>query len=60
LLEYFPRLEEIADKTLFGTDFPSPGIPDIKRNLDQVNALPLSAETREKIVSKNALAIWPA
>lgn len=60
LLEYFPRLEEIADKTLFGTDFPSPGIPDIKRNLDQVNGLPLSAETREKILSKNALSIWPA
>lgn len=60
LLEYFPRLEEIADKTLFGTDFPSPGVPDIKRNLDQVNALQLSAESREKILSKNALSIWPA
>jgi hypothetical protein len=59
LLEYFPRLEEIADKTLFGTDFPSPGIPDIKRNLEQVQALPLSAEIKEKILSKNALAIWP-
>jgi hypothetical protein len=59
LLEYFPRLDEIADKTLFGTDFPSPGIPDIKRNLDQVNALPLPAETKEKILSKNALTIWP-
>ena len=25
LLEYFPRLEEIADKTIWGTDWPSPG-----------------------------------
>jgi predicted TIM-barrel fold metal-dependent hydrolase len=59
LLEYFPRLEEIAEKTLFGTDFPSPGIPDIKKNLDQVRALPLSDETKQKILSTNALAIWP-
>jgi uncharacterized protein len=59
LLEYFPRLEEIADKTLFGTDFPSPGIPDLKRNLNQVRELPLSDETKEKILSRNALSIWP-
>jgi predicted TIM-barrel fold metal-dependent hydrolase len=60
LLEYFPRLEEIAHKTLFGTDFPSPGVPDIKRNLDQVKALPLPTGTMERILSKNALEIWPA
>jgi predicted TIM-barrel fold metal-dependent hydrolase len=59
LLEYFPRLEVIADKTLFGTDFPSPGIPDLKRNLNQVRELPLSDETKEKILSRNALSIWP-
>jgi hypothetical protein len=35
LLQYFPRLEEIARKTLFGTDWPGPGVPDIKRNLDE-------------------------
>ena len=31
LLKYFPRLEEIAEKTLFGTDWPGPGVPDIKK-----------------------------
>ena len=40
LLKYFPRLEEIADKTLFGTDWPGPGVPDIKKNLDEFRALP--------------------
>jgi uncharacterized protein len=60
LLEYFPRLEQIGHKTLFGTDFPSPGIPDIKPNLDAVRALPLKPETIEQIVSKTALEIWPA
>ncbi|PYY09266.1 MAG: amidohydrolase, partial [Acidobacteria bacterium] len=34
LLKYFPRLEEIADKTMFGTDWPGPGVPEIKQNLD--------------------------
>jgi hypothetical protein len=59
LLRYFPRLEEIATKTLFGTDWPGPGIPDMKKNLDDFRALPLSAATREQILSKTALGIWP-
>ena len=59
LLQYFPRLEEIAGKTLFGTDWPSPGIPDIKQNLDQFRALHLSDAVKEQILSKTALAVWP-
>src|SRR5207249_9440618 len=30
LLAYFPRIEEIADKVLWGTDWPGPGVPEIK------------------------------
>jgi predicted TIM-barrel fold metal-dependent hydrolase len=60
LLQYFPRLEEIADQALFGTDWPGPGVPDIRRNLDDFRALPLSASAKETILSKTALAIWPA
>jgi hypothetical protein len=60
LLKYFPRLEEIAAKTLFGTDWPGPGVPDIMQNLDQFRALPLSDAAREQILSKTALTIWPA
>lgn len=59
LLQYFPRLEEIAGKTLFGTDWPSPGIPDIKQNLDQFRALHLSEAIKEQILSKTALSVWP-
>jgi predicted TIM-barrel fold metal-dependent hydrolase len=59
LLQYFPRLEEVAHKTLFGTDWPGPGVPDIKRNLDDFRALPLSEEAQQHILSKTALAIWP-
>jgi len=60
LLEYFPRLSEIAHKTLFGTDWPGPGVPDVKKNLDEFRALPLSEEMKSQILSKTALSIWPA
>jgi len=59
LLKYFPRLEEIAHKTLFGTDWPSPGIPDIKQNLDQFQELLLPPAVKEQILSRNALEMWP-
>jgi len=58
LLRYFPRLNEIAHKTLFGTDWPGPGVPDIKKNLDDFRALPLTEETKQQILSKTALSLW--
>jgi predicted TIM-barrel fold metal-dependent hydrolase len=60
VLKYFPRLEEIATKTVFGTDWPGPGVPDIKQNLDDFRALPLSEAATEQILSKTALTLWPA
>src|SRR6202522_3548053 len=60
LLHYFPRLEVIAAKTLFGTDWPGPGVPDVKRTLDEFRALPLNQELQDQILSKTALSIWPA
>ena len=59
LLQYFPRLEEIASRTLFGTDWPGPGVPDIGRNLDDFKALPLKAEVQDQVLGKTALSIWP-
>jgi uncharacterized protein len=60
LLQYFPRLDEIAYKTLFGTDWPGPGVPDVKKNLDEFLALPLEKNLQRQILSKTALSIWPA
>jgi uncharacterized protein len=59
LLQYFPRLEEIAYKTLFGTDWPSPGVKDIKQNMDEFLALRLSDAAKEHVLSKTAQGIWP-
>jgi hypothetical protein len=59
LLTYFPRLNEIAHKTLFGTDWPGPGVPDVKKNLDEFNSLPISQEVRDQILTKTAATLWP-
>ncbi|MGH9517269.1 MAG: amidohydrolase family protein [Terriglobales bacterium] len=59
LLKYFPRLDEIAGKTLFGTDWPGPGVPEVKENLDAFLALPLSQNIQRQILSQTALSIWP-
>ena len=37
-----------------------PGVPDIKKNLDDFRALPLTEEIKQQILSKTALSIWPA
>lgn len=59
LLKSFPRLEEIAHKTLFGTDWPGPGVPEIKANLDAFRELPLSDAAKQQVLEKTALAMWP-
>jgi predicted TIM-barrel fold metal-dependent hydrolase len=59
LLEWFPRLEEIADRVLFGTDWPSPGVPSIAKNLAAIRALPLPGPVLEKFLSSNALRLLP-
>jgi uncharacterized protein len=59
LLEYFPRLEEVAGKTVWGTDWPSPGVKSMRTNIDAFLALPLLEETKRKILSTNAGGLWP-
>ena len=60
LLQYFPRLDEIAHKTLFGTDWPGPGVPEIAANLAEFRGLPISEAAKQQILSQTALEIWPA
>ena len=59
LLEYFPRLAELADRVLWGTDWPGPGVADMRANLDQFLALPLTDGHRKAILESNALAVLP-
>jgi len=59
LLEYFPRLSMLASKVLFGTDWPGPGVRDIRSNLDAFRALPLSPDDRRQILEENPLKVFP-
>lgn len=59
LLEYFPRLEEIAGKTVWGTDWPSPGIQSMRVNVDAFLGLPLSDQAKAMILHENARRVWP-
>lgn len=59
LLEYFPRLGEIAHKTVWGTDWPSPGINSMSANVEAFLALPLSDEGKSAILEGNARRLWP-
>ncbi|MBI4788105.1 MAG: amidohydrolase [Chloroflexi bacterium] len=58
LLEYFPRLEEIADQTLFGSDWPGPGVKDVGANLERFKALPLGDQVKRKILRDNAIKLF--
>ena len=59
LMEYFPRLEEIADKVLFGTDWPGPGVPGVRGNIEKFRALPISPSAQTKILHDNAASLFP-
>ena len=55
LLDYFPELERVADKVIFGSDWP--GMPYIGRNIEIIRGLPLEEETKDKILGGNAARI---
>lgn len=55
LLEYFPRLEEIHQKVVYGSDWP--GNPDLNRNVEAIQKLPISETAKESILHNNAAAI---
>lgn len=59
ILEYFPKLEQIADKVLFGTDWPAPLVKGMRENFEEFLKLPLTGESFEKMSRSNALAILP-
>lgn len=58
LPEYFPRLVEIADKALYGSDWPSPGVRSMKQNLDDFRALGYPPEALAKMLGANAKRVY--
>jgi predicted TIM-barrel fold metal-dependent hydrolase len=55
LLTYFPDLERLAPKVIYGSDWP--GVPTIRENVEAIRALPLSEAARIAILGGNAARI---
>ncbi|MDJ0273600.1 MAG: amidohydrolase family protein [Nitrososphaerota archaeon] len=54
LLEYFPRIEEVVDRVLFGSDWPSPGVKGMRENALGIWKLNgLSEEAKLRILVRN-------
>ena len=51
LLRYFPQLTKVADRVVFGSDWPGPSIKD---NIEAVRALPIGAADVTAILGGNA------
>lgn len=55
LLKYFPGLEQVGNKVVFGSDWP--GVSSIEDNMDELRKLKLGEETKEGILGGNAAAL---
>ena len=58
LPRYFPRLASVAEKVLWGTDWPSPGVVSMRRNVDEFRALGLGEEVERRVLWENASALF--
>jgi len=59
LLDVLPRLPEVADRVLWGTDWPSMGVRSMRRNVDEFLSLPLPDDMKRKILFENAERLFP-
>ena len=59
LLDFFPGLEKLSEKALFGTDWPGPAVPELRPNLDAFRALALSEEAQRRILEENPRKVFP-
>lgn len=58
LLDYFPWLPRVAERAIFGSDWPGPGVPGIRENVDAFLDLPLDPEVQRMILRDNALRLF--
>lgn len=60
LLSYFPKLAELEKKVLWGSDWPSPGVKQMRTNVDQFLELPLSDSFKRSILETNPEKLLPS
>ena len=58
LLDFLPRLAEIDHKVVWGSDWPSPGIRTMRRNVEDFLALPLTDAAKGRILWENGAPLF--
>lgn len=58
LSRYFPRVKELAKKVLWGTDWPSPGVVSMKKNVEELVSLNLGEEVERAVLWENASQLF--
>jgi uncharacterized protein len=58
LPRYFPRLADVADKVLWGTDWPSPGVTSPKKNVEEFLSLGYGEAVERKVLYDNAARLF--
>lgn len=58
LPEYFPRLAQIADKVLYGSDWPAPGVRSMGDSLREFRALDLPEDAQQRMLQDNPERIF--
>lgn len=59
LLRFLPRLVEVADRCLWGSDWPGPGVRNLKKNVEDFLALGLPGPATRAILDANARRLLP-
>ena len=59
LPDYFPRLAELSDRVLWGTDWPSPGVASMRGNVEQFLGLRYPDALKRAALETNPLRLLP-
>lgn len=59
LADYFGDLRPLARRTLWGSDWPGPGVPGMRANAEAILRLGLDGEAERRILGANADALIP-
>jgi hypothetical protein len=58
--DHWDLLVALMDDPRWGTDWPSPGVHDLGRNLEQFLSLELPDDVKTRITVENALKMFPS
>jgi predicted TIM-barrel fold metal-dependent hydrolase len=59
LVDYFGDLRPLSARTLWGSDWPGPGVPGMRANVEAFQRLGLGADAQARILRRNADALVP-